>query len=509
MLTQKLALSYFSRMVLQFVQMVTSFIVARIVGPDVLGILAYGLAFVSMFTFIADLGTGTAYIKLYSSGYDEKKCFGTYVRIRMALVAAFTIVVIFSYFSKRGYNFNFYTFSTQDYVVIIYLLINIIGLLYTTFTATWMARTEQAKTDIPQLAQTLLYQIFRLVLALLGFKAIAIASSNLIAAIVVAPLYFYLGRDLKIGSFDKSIALKMIRISLPVIMLIVFQTLFYSTDKVLLNHFSNTREVGYYSAAFAFAAFIRTIEGAAGLLFFPFFSKAISENNFDLINNSIRKFEKFSFAFILPAVLLISIMADKVILLTYGKKFLPTASILMVIVPTFFISLAVLPYGNILAGKGLFYLGAFCWGVSFASYGIFAFLLVRQGFFSQKGQGMAFALLLGTIVLAGFYYFYSKRKLPELKILPARKNLLFTIAISILMYFPYWYWVKNSGIAVNLFYVVVFSALYLAFGYIFKTVAKDEYALIANVINFKKMKNYISSELLNKKDNGQGKNDPF
>jgi O-antigen/teichoic acid export membrane protein len=500
MLTQKLAVSYFSRMALQFVQMITGFIVARIVGPDVLGILAYGLAFVSMFTFIADLGTGTAYIKLYASGYDKIRCFGTYVRIRIALVAVFTLVVTFSYFSKRGFNFDFRTFSAQDYVVVIYLLITIIGLLYTAFTSTWMARTEQAKTDIPQLAQTLLFQIFRLVVALLGFKAIAIASSNLIAVIIVAPLYFYLGRDLQIGTFDKSIALKMMKISLPVILLIVFQTLFYSTDKVLLKHFSSTTELGYYSAAFVFATFIRTIEGSAGLLFFPFFSKAISENNYTLINNSIKKFEKFSFAFILPGALIISIMADKIILLSYGGRFLPAADILRVMVPTFFISLVILPYGNIIAGKGLFYLAAFCWGASFLFFGAFAYLFVGHVIENQKGQGMALALLLGTIVLAAFYYFYSKRNLPELKILPAKKGLIFTIAISTLMFFPYQYWVKDAGTAVNIFYVVIFSGLYLSFGYLLKIVGKDEYALLASVINLKKMKHYISSELMNKKD---------
>jgi len=501
MLTQKLALSYFSRMVLQFVQMITSFIVARIVGPDVLGILAYGLAFVSMFKFITDMGTGTAYIKLYTSGYDKKKCLGTYVRIRVALMVVFTVVVFFSYFGKRGYNFNFHTFSTQDYVVVIYLLINIMGLLYTTFTATWIARTEQAKTDIPQMAQTLLYQIFRLVLALLGFKAIAIATSSLAAMIFVAPLYFYLGRDLKIGSFDKTIALKMIKISLPVILIIVFQTFFYSTDKVLLKHFSSIKEVGYYSVAFTFASFIKAIEASAGLLFFPFFSKAITNNNFDLINNSIHMFEKFTFAFILPLVLVISIMADKIILLTYGKGFLPSADILRVILPTFFVSLAILPYGNILAGKGFFYIGAFFWGTSFLFFGVFAYLFVGQGMVTQKGQGMAFSLLLGTIVLAGFYFYYYKKKLPELKILPAKKGLAFSIAFSILMYFPYQYWVKNAGIAVNMFYIVVFFGLYLSTGYILKIVSKTEYALIANIINFKKMKNYITNEVSNKKDN--------
>jgi O-antigen/teichoic acid export membrane protein len=55
MLTQKLVLSYSTKIAIQFIQMVASFIVARIVGPGVMGTIAYGLAYVSIFLFISDL----------------------------------------------------------------------------------------------------------------------------------------------------------------------------------------------------------------------------------------------------------------------------------------------------------------------------------------------------------------------------------------------------------------------------------------------------------------------
>ena len=73
MLTQKLVLSYSSKIVVQLVQMATSLIVARLVGPTVLGTLAFGLAYVSMFSFIMDLGIGSAHIKLISEGQNEKR----------------------------------------------------------------------------------------------------------------------------------------------------------------------------------------------------------------------------------------------------------------------------------------------------------------------------------------------------------------------------------------------------------------------------------------------------
>ena len=70
MLAQKLILSYSSKIVVQFFSIAASIVVARIAGPTVLGTVAFGLAYVSMFSFIADLGIGTAHIKLVSEGEE-------------------------------------------------------------------------------------------------------------------------------------------------------------------------------------------------------------------------------------------------------------------------------------------------------------------------------------------------------------------------------------------------------------------------------------------------------
>ena len=84
MLAQKLILSYSSKIVIQFIQIVASIVVARIAGPTVLGTVAFGLAFVSIFAFIADLGIGSAHMKLVSEGQDVGSCISTYSFLKMA-----------------------------------------------------------------------------------------------------------------------------------------------------------------------------------------------------------------------------------------------------------------------------------------------------------------------------------------------------------------------------------------------------------------------------------------
>jgi len=94
MLAQKLILSYSSRIVIKFIQLAVGLIVARIVGPSVIGTVAFGLAYVSIFLFLTDLGMPTAHIKLITEGKNEGDCIRTFSVIKTGLILLFTLVVL-------------------------------------------------------------------------------------------------------------------------------------------------------------------------------------------------------------------------------------------------------------------------------------------------------------------------------------------------------------------------------------------------------------------------------
>ncbi len=82
MFKQKFILSYGSKMLMQFIAIASSIVVARVAEPTVIGTVAWSLAYVLMFVFIADLGPGTAYIKMISERQDVDKCLGTFSVIK-------------------------------------------------------------------------------------------------------------------------------------------------------------------------------------------------------------------------------------------------------------------------------------------------------------------------------------------------------------------------------------------------------------------------------------------
>ncbi|MCJ7448887.1 MAG: oligosaccharide flippase family protein [Bacteroidales bacterium] len=499
MLTQKLVLSYSTKLILQVIQMATGLIVARLVGPTVIGTLAYGLAFVTMFSFITDLGTGSAHIKLVSSGnFRQDICIGTFTRIKLFLTILFILAVCGAYLYTKFISESGFESITHEYVILIYLAISIINQISSIATITWAANTEQAKQDIPDFLKTFIYQILRLVLAIIGYKAVALALGNLFAVIIVLPLYIYFARDIIIGKFDKELLKSYIKISIPVVFIGICQVLIFSTDKVYLKSQTNTTELGYYSAAFTLGTFIKTLEASVGLLLFPYFSKHLANNDYEKVRSILVKYERFTLAFLLPGIFLCSVFSDLIIRITFGSQFLQTIPIFSIIIISYSISLINLPYGNILFGMGFFKQAAIVWGLALISFFAFALFIVSPDFLNLKGEGMAIVLLLTNTFIASMTIFLVKTKTSvNIKVLPGYKILLFTVIYFVIIEILMQYF-NASGYLLKI--IQLFSVYIIFYIAAFSTgiLKKSDYFMIKGLMNINKLKSYINNEIRNR-----------
>jgi O-antigen/teichoic acid export membrane protein len=451
-----------------------------------------------MFTIITDLGFGTAHIKLVSEGRDEATCNKTYATIKLSLIGVFVFVFLTVFFiQKYGFHKNFES-PAHEKVIFLYLIIITITQSFYVITATWTAKMEQAKQDIPSFIQTILYQLLRIILAVLGYKAIGLVVGNLASVLIIVPLYLYLGRDLRFGKFDKLLFKDYLRIATPTILTTVSMTLLYYTDKVILQYYTNSTELGFYSAAFVLGSFIKTIEGSAGMLLFPYFSRHIAENNYELINSSLRKYERFTFSFILPMVLTIAIFSDLIIMMTYGSKFQGAVPIFSIILISFICSLAYLPYGNILYGMGFYKLEAKIWIISLFAFWVFSFLFVSPLVLNLKGLGISIALVLTNLFIFIRMIMLTKKCSKQITLLPGRKILIFNTLFFATAAYLFYTFPISSYYLKGLFVVVIYL-LFLASASLFKIIRKEDYSMILELVNVNKMKTYIGSEIFKSK----------
>jgi len=239
-----------------------------------------GLAYVSMFLFLADLGIGTAHIKLVSEGKDIGKCITTYAVLKFSYTCLFALIVLGTFFFQKTIAHYQFESSTHEHVIFIMLSAVLIEQLLYVPKTTFSARTEQAKQSIPEIVKSIPYHFIRITVVLLGYGAMALALGNLVSTLLTIPVFIYLFRGYKFGNFDKKLAKEYMVMSLPIILLGLSTTLISSLDKVLLQYFTNSTCLGYYTAGFRVGGFILLLANTVGLLFFPLFSEAAGKGIF-------------------------------------------------------------------------------------------------------------------------------------------------------------------------------------------------------------------------------------
>jgi O-antigen/teichoic acid export membrane protein len=493
MLAQKLILSYSTRIFVQIIQIIASIVVARVAGPTVLGTVAFGFAYVSIFSFIADLGLGTAHIKLISEGKDFGKCLSTFAVLKSIVTGCFILIVTgFFFFEKYIANRDFES-QEHIYVIFIMLITVTIGQFTLIPNTTFMARTEQAKQDIPDFIQTLTLQIFRIILVLLGFGAVALALGQLVALILVLPIIFYLMKGFKFGEYDKDLAKSYIKIALPVILIGMTSNIASYVDVYILQLFTDSEQVGYYSAGYRVGGFVLMIANSIGLLFFPLFSQAFAKGDLQFIRDKINKFERFSYIFIMPPVILLAVYSELIVKVLLGDQYFASIAVMSTITLAMFAMVLVTPYGNVLTGMGKFNLTAKLNVAFFLFFTAILIIFVSPSFLNLKAAGVALAVFFSKIFLGALYIFYAKKSIPILKIAEGIKFILAGIILYYLFNYVYQNYLQGDILIKIIFIPVFLLFVYLVF-FLLKWFKKEDMDSLKTLVDFKSINKYIKGE---------------
>jgi len=483
---------------MQFVTIAASIVVARIAGPTVMGTIAYAMAYVKMLGFIYDLGLGTAHIKLISEGRDEAKCNATFSVLKGYTTLFFLIVFFAMFFGQKFILKIEFESKVHEYVIYIFLVISIVENLLSIPITTFAAHIEQAKQDIPYMIRGLMFQFLRIIIVLLGGRAIALAFGNLTATLLVVPIYLYLFKDYPFGKFDKELAKEYIKIAAPILILGAATTLTETIDKVMLQYFTDSEQVGYYTAGFRIGGFILLISRSMSMLFFPMFSKAVAQKDFDYIREKIRKFERFSFLFIMPVVILIALYSKDIIVLLLGEQYLPSVGIMAVVTVALFITVFNTPYGNLLNGFGRFKLTAKIALVNLFIYATIIYVFLDKNLLDMGAIGVAWSLLITNILLGIIYRWYAVKDVSKLNNFFAVKFIIFGIINYLAAYYILTEYF-DANIYIRFSFIPVYALITFAIFHLLGWMKTEDWKAALKLLDIKAMKNYISGEMKNKK----------
>lgn len=496
LLKQKFALSYITQLALQLVSLITGVFVARIAGPMVLGTLTFSLAYAGTFSFLLGLGLGSAHLRLVASGKPLESCLGTYVRLVIPTIIVYLLVsfgsVLWQFWKHPGY----FESTAALLAVVLAILSTTVGVGSGVFSITYNAQIKQAKADIPKLAVGILDNFGRLAIVLIGMRVLGLSIWWLVISVVTFVLYFAIAKDFKLGAFDKNLAGEYIKIAIPLFLLGFVNSQMYNLDKVILKYLSSDVQVGYYGASFRLGGFIQLIGASLGTIFFPLFSKAITQKDYGYVKDKIHQFERFSDTMLLPLVMAVVIYSDLIVKLILGKQYYPSIIPMSIITIALYISVQTVPYMNVVTGAGRFYRVSLLTTIPLLTLILALIAFIHPNLFDLKATGAALSVLLSNIVGSAVFRIAAKREVTGLETMRCLPLWIISMGLALVFY------IANSYLAVYGFIAQAISGiLFLALIYFIlwkaKYIGSEEYQMLKSILNPASTLSYIKNELTN------------
>jgi len=474
--------------------MMAGLVVARVAGPQVVGIISYGTSYVGIWLFITGL-FGSGHIKLISEGQDIGHCMRAYSRLFWGSLCVYIIAVSGFYLVQKYLLHVGFESRSQEIVIVLSLFIAVFNKFYEYASTTFTATMEQAKANLPEFLKSIILQFGRIVVVLLGFKAIGLSAWNAFITFLFLPIVFKLLKKYPPTAWNRSLFNKYIAFSVPILLIVVINSIVQYSDKLLLAHYTSTTELGYYSAANSFGGLIMLASTSIGNIFFPLFSSLLARKDWGAVRQKIMQYQEMLALFVFPFVCALLIISRPMLTTVLGMKYGPSVEPFMIISLATYIMIVGMPYGNIITGSGRFYLHA---GINLIKLVVFLLsitLFVSPRFLGLGAIGVALNLLVVNILCNYFWLFFARR-LSGLTFYQGRNIARYVLAsaIAIALYgirddLAYWFslwWI----VAVPVYLASVYGLMW-----IMGLVTKKQFEIFTEIFNLKKVVRYIQNEL--------------
>jgi O-antigen/teichoic acid export membrane protein len=327
--------------------------IALYMEPWEYGVIGFAYGFVTLFSIFGNFGFNAAHIKRVSEGKDLGTCIATFAATKIALAGLLASVVIGSvavwkYILGRGFETPFH--ETAVYIMLAYIV-----LLTVTHTMiyTYDAKKESVKSQLALFAYTVTKVIATIIVAYYGFGVLALAYTYLLGEIIhfAIALLFFKGYPIGRPSFEciRSYA----KFAKPMAIASTSFVIMISIDKVFIQLFWSSTQVGEYFAIFNLSRFVILFVSAVGMLLFPTVSEYHAQNNMKKVKELVLKSERYLSMIIFPIVLIMVVLAEPLIHILISDKYTSALPVLHILPFFVLIEALSLPYVGKLQGMDM------------------------------------------------------------------------------------------------------------------------------------------------------------
>ncbi len=314
-----------ARVLTMSISLLTTVILARILGPVSFGALSYVLSTVGILGILAALGIdNVVFKKITERKHDREEILSSAILLKI-ISGVFTFLLLTTL-----------TLMSNETLYIKKLII-IFGLSFITqplllLSYDFLKDSESKYVTITQVVTILISSSLKILIvyktaSLLGFIAILVIE-NIIAGFI----YLYQIKKIRKLSFNfnpnKKEMLNILLVSAPLVLFSAFSEIYYKIDQVMLKHYLDVSAVGVYAAAVRLSEIWFFVPNILMVSLFPAFIN--SQNN----KEEYAKRLKYFMVILLTLGSLISILniffSELIVKLVYGKEFIESSKILSI-----------------------------------------------------------------------------------------------------------------------------------------------------------------------------------
>ena len=380
--------------------------IARYLGPEDFGALAYAISLAALFAAAGHMGlSGLVVREIVKDPNGRGEILGTVASLKfIGMVTGYIILLIYAATYEGLGTTNFYLISIAG-AALLFRPLDVIDF--------WFQAFVQARyVAIARLSAHLATTAFKLILVFAGSSLVYFATAQILQTALAALLlllFFKLKAELKLAHwrFIWSRAYEFLRQAWLIYLGSIFAVIYLKVDQVMLRWLSDTQEVGQYAVAAQLSEAWYFIPTAIVASFFPKLIK-LREQDETLFMYRMQQLFDALLLMSLAVAITMTIAAPWIITVFFGSAYEASASILVI---------------HIWAAVFIFMRAAFSKWVLIES--VLMFSLVTQGFGAlinvllnlvlipaHGGIGAAYATLLSYATASFIVLFFYRRTRP-------------------------------------------------------------------------------------------------
>jgi len=321
-------------------------------GAEDLGVLAFGLSFFGIFSFISNLGFDPAHNKRVSEGEDLGSCMGTYIMLKLILIGIMTAVSLVALFIY-GFVLDKFSSELEVKVALVFLGYYVLWALTQIAVTTFNALRKQAMAQVPNILEHIVRSTLIVLVALLGieYKILYVSLAYVAGMGTMLSLTFYFLREFPVKKPDKALMRSYASFAIPMAVISLIGALSNYLDKVMIDFFRETADVGLFFGVQRIIQFLTMSAMALGILLFPTISSYHSKGKLKEICNIVTRAERYLSFLIFPIVTLLVVFSSPVVRLL-GDDFHDAGWILVYLSLFAFMSTLCRPFNQVLTATG-------------------------------------------------------------------------------------------------------------------------------------------------------------